>query len=199
MRLGVMGGTFDPIHVGHLVAAEEVRSALELDRVLFVPAGYPPHKEVVDVSPAVHRVRMVELAIASNPSFEMSLLEVERGGKSYTADTLGALKREWGPDVELFFIIGMDSLSELMTWRQPETIIALSRLAVVNRPPHQGVDPGMLEEGIPGISDRVDMVPIPGIDIASTDLRGRVREGRSIKYQVLEPVERYILDNRLYR
>jgi nicotinate-nucleotide adenylyltransferase len=198
MRLGLMGGTFDPIHLGHLIAAEEVRSALDLDRVLFLPAAHPPHKELAGISPAVDRVRMVELAIASNPFFELSLLDVERVGKSYTADTLRILRQERGTGTELFFIVGMDSLAELLTWRDPHDIIALSRLAVVNRPPYPTVDLNALNSRLPGLSERVVFVPIPGIDIASVDLRDRVRKGLSIRYQVVEPVERYILENRLY-
>jgi nicotinate-nucleotide adenylyltransferase len=198
MRLGLMGGTFDPIHLGHLIAAEEVRTALNLDRVLFLPAGHPPHKELTGISPAVHRVRMVELAISSNPYFELSLLDVARAGKSYTADTLGLVQKERGPGTELFFIVGMDSLAELLTWRNTGDIIALSRLAVVNRAPYPSVDLSVLEARLPGLSERVVFVPIPGIDIASVDLRDRVRRGLSIKYQVVEPVERYILDSGIY-
>jgi nicotinate-nucleotide adenylyltransferase len=198
MRLGLMGGTFDPIHVGHMIAAEEVRIALGLERVLFLPAGHPPHKELVGITPAAHRVRMVELAIASNPFFEISLIDVERAGKSYTAETLSILKEERGPETELFFIVGMDSLAELLTWRNPGDIIARSRLAVVDRPSYPRVDMERLEASLPGVSQRVDFVPIPGIGVASVDLRDRVRRGLSIKYQVVEPVERYILENRLY-
>lgn len=198
MRLGVMGGTFDPIHLGHLIAAEEVRIALGLEKVLFLPAGHPPHKELAGISRAVDRVRMVELAIASNPFFELSLLDVEREGKSYTADTLRILHEERGDGTELFFIVGMDSLAELLTWRAPYDIIALSRLAVVNRPPYPTADLSALEASLPGLSERVVLVHIPGVDIASVDLRDRVRRGISIKYQVVEPVERYILESGLY-
>lgn len=199
MRVGVMGGTFDPIHLGHLVAAEEVRYALRLEKVLFVPAGEPPHKGHRPVSLAVHRVRMVELAIASNPSFQLSTLEVDRPGRSYTVDTLQRLQEELGPAAELFFIVGMDSLGELLTWRDPGRLIALCRLAVVNRPPYLSVDLATLERELPGISRRVDMVEIPGIDIASSELRDRVARGRPIRYQVPEPVEQYIGETGLYR
>lgn len=199
MRLGVMGGTFDPIHVGHLVAAEEVRWALGLEKVLFVPAGQPPHKEPRDVSPAADRVRMVELAIASNPSFELSLVDVERPGRSYTVDTLRILRERLGEAVELFFIVGMDSLGELPGWREPQRIISLSRLAVVNRPPYPSVELEALERKLPGISGRVEMVRMPGIYVASSDLQERVARGLPIKYQVLEPVESYIRERGLYR
>jgi nicotinate-nucleotide adenylyltransferase len=198
MRLGLMGGTFDPIHLGHLIAAEEVRTALDLGQILFLPAGHPPHKEATWISPAVHRVRMVELAIASNPFFKLSLLDVERTGKSYTVETLRLVRDELGPETELYFIVGMDSLAELLTWRNPEEIIALSRLAVVNRPPYARVDVRTLEPTLPGVVERVVFVDVPGIDIASVDLRDRVKRGLSIKYQVVEPVERYILDSGIY-
>lgn len=194
-----MGGTFDPIHVGHMIAAEEVRFALGLDKVLFVPAGEPPHKKLEGVSPAVHRVRMVELAIASNPLFELSLVDVQREGKSYTVETLENLQREFVQGTELFFIVGMDSLGELITWRDPARLITLARLAVVNRPPYLPVDVALLEQKLPGISSRVDMVDIPGIYVASSDLQRRVRQGQPIRYQVLDPVEAYIRETGLYR
>ncbi len=199
MRVGVLGGTFDPIHVGHLVAAEEVRYALGLEKVLFVPAAEPPHKRERVVSPAEDRIRMVELSIASNPHFELSLIEVERGGVSYTVDTLESLRAQWGGDVALYFIVGMDSLAELMTWREPWRLISLCRLAVVNRPPYLEVDLAGLERALPGITGRVDFVRMPGIYVSSTDLQSRVRRGLPIRYQVLDPVERYILERGLYR
>lgn len=198
MRIGILGGTFDPIHLGHLVAAEEVRSALNLDKVLFVPAGEPPHKTLQGVSQAIHRVRMVELSIATNPFFELSLVDVDRPGRSYTVDTLEILKMEFGNRSGLFFIIGMDSLAEILTWKSPSKLIALARLAVVNRPPYLSVDLNSLEKQLPGVSGRVDMVSMPGIYISSSDLQERVATGRPIKYQVTEDVERYINENRLY-
>lgn len=199
VKIGVLGGTFDPIHIGHLIAAEEARWSLHLQKVLFVPAGEPPHKKLRGVSPVVHRVRMVELSIASNPFFELSLVDVRRKGKSYTVETLEILKKELGPSAELYFIIGMDSLSELLTWREPRRLITLARLAVVNRPPYQAVDLPSLEEKLPGISMRVEMVSTPGIYVASSDLQARVAQGRPIKYQVLQTVEDYIRETGLYR
>ena len=198
MRVGVMGGTFDPIHIGHLVAAEEVRWALGLSRVIFVPAGQPPHKEPGEVSAVADRVRMVELAIASNRYFELSLVDVERPGRSYTVDTLRILRERLGEAVELFFIVGMDSLADLPRWREPRGIIALARLAVVNRPPYPPVELDALERTLPGISGRVEMVRMPGIYVASSDLQERVARGLPIKYQVLEPVEGYIRERGLY-
>jgi len=198
VRIGIIGGTFDPIHVGHLVAAEEVRHCLRLEKVLFVPAGQPPHKKLQKVSPAIHRVKMVELSIASNPFFELSLVDVRRPGKSYTVETLEIIRREYPADTELYFIIGMDSLAELTTWKDPARLIALAKLAVVNRPPYPKVDLMSLEAKLPGVSRRVEMVEIPGIYIASSDLQERVATGRPIKYQVLEAVEAYIKEVGLY-
>ena len=195
----MFGGTFDPIHIGHLIAAEEVRCDLALDTVLFIPAGQPPHKSPAGVTPASQRARMVELAIASNPAFELSRVDLERPGRSYTVDTLRLLREQLGGSTEIYFIIGMDSLSELTTWRDPSGIISLCRLAVVNRPPYQQVELSTLEAELPDISNRVDMVRMPGIYVASSDLQARVAHGLSIRYQVPEAVERYILENGLYR
>ncbi|MGE5617733.1 MAG: nicotinate-nucleotide adenylyltransferase [Sphingomonadaceae bacterium] len=199
VRIGVFGGTFDPIHLGHLVAAQEVLYALRLDRVLFVPAGEPPHKQPGGASPTAHRVRMVELAIRGNPRFELSLVDVSRPGRSYTVDTLRILRADMGPEAELFFIIGMDSLAELATWKDPATLISLCRLAVVDRPPYKRVMPSDLEGRLPGISRLVDIVDMPGIDVSATELRRRVAVGAPIKYLVPEAVERYIAENGLYQ
>ncbi len=199
MRIGVLGGTFDPIHIGHLIAAEEARHDLNLEQVLFAPAGQPPHKNPGEVTAVYHRVRMVELAIFSNPAFRLSRVDLDRGGRAYTVETLELLREELGPDVEIFFIIGMDSLAELTTWREPARVIKLCRLVVLNRPPYGDVDLSALEPEIPGISERVEMVRMPGIDVASTDLRERVASGQPIRYQVPEAVERYIYGNDLYR
>jgi nicotinate-nucleotide adenylyltransferase len=199
VKIGVMGGTFDPIHIGHLIAAEEVRCVLRLDKVLFAPAGTPPHKNPAAVTPAFHRERMVELAIASNSSFELSRVDLERPGRSYTVETLRELKRQLGPAADIFFIVGMDSLAELATWHDPVGVLSICRLAVVNRPPYVEVDLAALEADLPGISKQVDMVRMPGIYVASSDLQARVARGLSIKYQVPEPVEQYIHDHELYQ
>ena len=199
MSVGVLGGTFDPIHVGHLVAAEQARWALGLEKVLFVPAGEPPHKVVGGSSPAADRVRMVELAIASNPHFELSLVDVNRPGRSYTVDTLRLLRERLGTGTELFFIIGMDSLAEFTGWRDPAGVITQCRLAVVNRPPYPEPDLLGMEKKLPGISRRVEIVNMPGIALSSSDLRRMVAEGAPIRYLVPDLVERYIADRGLYR
>ena len=194
-----MGGTFDPIHLGHLIAAEESRGQLALDKLLFLPTGAPPHKEMEEISEIRHRVRMVELAIASNPCFELSMVDAERRGRSYTVDTVEIFRERLGPGTELFFIIGMDSLADLLSWREPARLISLCRLGVVNRPPFNQVRLEELEGRLPGVSSRVEMVRMPDIGISSRDLRERVARGMSIKYMVPEAVEHYILESGLYR
>lgn len=193
-----MGGTFDPIHYGHLVAAQEVCSQLGLARVVFVPAGQPPHKRDQVITPAHHRLAMVELAIASNPCFTVSRVDMDRPGPSYTVDTLRLLRQEWGPEAEIHFIMGLDSLADLLSWHQPERLIQLCYLAVVERPGYH-VDMGALEAALPGIGQRIRFVHIPTMDISSTDLQRRVREGRPIKYYLPQEVEAYIFEQGLYR
>ncbi len=197
MRVGVLGGTFDPIHIGHLVAAEEVRAQLDLDRVVFVPAGLPPHKLTDDVLPADHRLDMVKLAIASNPYFTVSRVDIDRFGPCYTVDTIELLRDEWGGDVELYFIMGSDSLADIVTWHQPERLVRLCRLAIMERPGYR-VDVEELERLLPGITSRIHFINSPQLDISSTDIQRRVRQGLPIKYQVPEAVEDYIYEHGLY-
>lgn len=200
MRVGVLGGTFDPIHIGHLVAAEEVRAQLGLDRVVFVPAGLPPHKLTDDVSSVDHRLAMVKLAIVSNPYFTVSRVDIDRFGPCYTVDTIELLRDEWGQaagDVELYFILGSDSLADIVTWHKPERLIRLCRLAVMERPGYR-VDMDELERLLPGITSRVHFINSPQLDISSTDIQKRVRQGLPIKYQVPEAVADYIYQHELY-
>ncbi|HEY3081230.1 MAG TPA: nicotinate-nucleotide adenylyltransferase [Chloroflexota bacterium] len=199
MKLGVLGGTFDPIHYGHLSVAEECRAALGLDLVLFLPAGNPPHKRGRAISPAADRVRMVELAIASNPSFRLSRIDVDRPGPSYTIGALEALRQEWGPRAHLWFLMGGDSLADLLTWHRPERLLELARIAATNRPGAPKPDPKALEPRLPGASERIDLVEIPWLDISASGLRERVAQGRPIKYQLPEPVEQYVHERGLYR
>jgi len=196
-RIGVIGGTFDPIHYGHLAAAEEARVRLSLERVLFVVASLPPHKLDEDVTLVEHRLAIVGLGIASNPFFEVSTVDVDRAGPSYTVDTISILQSQWGADTEIFFIMGLDSLVELPTWHQPERLIQLCHLVAVTRPGFE-VDLERLGGLVPGISSRLTIIDMPGLDISSTDLQRRVREGLPIKYQLPEEVERYISDHKLY-
>jgi nicotinate-nucleotide adenylyltransferase len=198
MRVGVFGGTFDPIHMGHLVSAEEARVKLELERVVFVPARLPPHKLDQVVSPVEHRLTMLELAIASNPHFAVSRVDVDRFGPSYTVDTIELLRDEWGSGIEVYFIMGSDSLLDILTWHNPRRLIRLCRFAVVSRPGYQ-VDLDELDALLPGVASRVQILNAPELAISSTDIQRRVREGMSIKYQVPEAVEDYIYQHKLYQ
>ncbi len=203
-RIGLLGGTFDPIHYGHLVIAEEVHSTLDLAEMVFIPAGQPPHKRTRTTTPAHHRLTMLELALASNPHFSISLVEMDRAGPSYLVDTLRLLRAQWGMNVELAFVIGWDSLEELHTWYDPQGILAqLDALVVVARPGYsdaldENQHNSLLESRLPGILQRLRVVQAPLLEISSTDLRQRVAQGRPIKYQTPEAVEQYILEHALY-
>ncbi len=197
-HVGILGGTFDPPHIGHLILAEEAWWQLGLDRVLLVPAGDPPHKRGAPLSAAAHRVRMVELAIADNPHFELSRVDVDRPGPHYTIDTIHLLRRQLGPEVELFFLMGLDSLAELPSWHRAADLIAACRLAALTRPAVT-LDWERLERELPGIRERVVLLDMPELEIASHVLQQRVRAGRPIRYQVTPAVEEYIRENGLYR
>jgi nicotinate-nucleotide adenylyltransferase len=201
-RMGLIGGTFDPIHYAHLAAAEEVHAALDLTEMVFIPAGQPPHKSEQKHTESLHRLAMVELAIASNPHFTLSRVEIDRQGPSYLVDTLRILHDQWGSDAELFFVIGWDSLKEFHTWYKARDILAqLTGLVAVMRPGYEQ-DIGYnkeLETRLPGITQCLMVVPAPQLAISSTDLRRRVAEGRPIKYQTPEAVERYIIEHSLYQ
>lgn len=198
MRLGVLGGTFDPIHLGHLILAEEARDRLRLDRVLLAPAADPPHKAGRRISPAEHRVRMVALAIADNPHLALSRVDVDRPGPHYTLDMVRLLLAEHGPETELFFLMGQDSLADLPTWHRPQELMALCRLAAFSRP-DVPLDWEALEAALPGVREQVTLLPMPLLQISGSDLRQRVREGRTIRYQVPPAVEAYIYAQGLYR
>lgn len=191
MRVGVFGGSFDPVHYGHLIVAENAREAAGLDRVLFVPAPRPPHKLDRDQTAYFRRVEMLELAIAGHPVFQVSQIEKDRPGPSYTVDTLTQLQ-EAEPSAELFLILGGDSLMDLPQWYRPDRIADLATLVVVRRP---GVPP--LAE-LP-LSFRVIWTDAPLIDISSSEIRRRVQAGRTIRYLLPRSVECYIETHRLYR
>lgn len=196
--LGIMGGTFDPIHVGHLAVAEEAREALGLDRVLFVPAGQPPHKLPGAVSPVPDRVAMVELAIADNPAFELSRVEIDRRGPSFTVDTAEALARA-NPGVQLHLILSAETFGELPSWHEPDRLFEAARMAVVPREGYPAPDPAWIAGAFPGREDRVGYLAGPRLGLSSTALRARVAAGRSIRYLVPPAVEAYIADHQLYR
>jgi len=198
MNIGVLGGTFDPIHMGHLILAEEVRARLNLAEILFVPAGQPWLKGGSPISSARHRVEMVRLAIADRPYFKLSAIEIERSGPTYTVDTIAELKTQLGVGDELFFILGWDSLADLPRWWQPSRLVAMCRLVVVPRPGYPAPDLKALEAGIPGLSQRVTLMDKPEIDISASAIRERVAQGLSIHHLVPEPVGEYIKQHKLY-
>jgi nicotinate-nucleotide adenylyltransferase len=200
MKLGVLGGTFDPPHIGHLILAEEARLTLGLGQVLFVPAGAPWRKAGQELSPREDRLAMVRLAVGDDPNFAVSTLEIEREGPSYTAETLAALRDQFGPETEFSFIMGADSLADFPHWHQPERILELARLAVAERPEREdeGVGGILAEDLARAMRERVVWLRMPRIDISATAVRDRVRRGLSIRYWVPSAVEEYIRKHRLY-
>ncbi len=198
MSIGVLGGTFDPIHRGHIGAAETVRTRLGLAKVLFVPAGQPPLKEDSSVLEARHREQMVRLAIAGYPYFELSAIEIERAGLSYTVDTIAQLQVQFGERDELLFILSWGSLAQLPQWREPSRLIQMCRLVAVPRPGYLKPDIQSLERAIPGLSQRLILLEEPEIDISATDIRNRVAHGLPVNHLVPEAVEEYIRRHKLY-
>lgn len=198
MKFGILGGTFDPPHNGHLYIAEAAQRALRLAQIVFMPAQQPPHKLGEPVSPLKTRVAMLHLALRHHPTFVLSLLEAERAGPSYTVDTLRALHNELALDAEIFFIMGEDSLVNFPTWHQPTEIVKLCKLAVLQRPGYD-VDLDALEAQVPGVKKSVRMIRAPEVKISATDIRERVRRGESIRDLVPALVADYIQAHRLYR
>ncbi|MGC3021454.1 MULTISPECIES: nicotinate-nucleotide adenylyltransferase [unclassified Brevibacterium] len=191
-RVGVMGGTFDPVHHGHLVAASEVQATFDLDEVVFVPTGRPYQKDVEEVTSAEHRYLMTVVATASNPRFTVSRADVDRPGPTYTIDTLRDLARSYGSDTELFFITGADALAQILTWKNVDELFSLAHFVGVSRPGHE-----LHGEGLP--VDRLSLVQIPALAISSTDCRQRVMDGAPVWYLVPDGVVQYIAKYELYR
>lgn len=185
-RIGILGGTFNPIHTGHLLIAEGVKEKLGLDYVLFIPCYLPPHKKHLKLAPARHRLAMVRLAIKGKPSFKISTIEIERRGKSYSVDTLEKLHKLYKGKARFFFIIGSDSITGLRTWKSIDKLMKLCKLVAVTRPGYRLRYPG------------VKMINLPTLPISSTDIRRLVKQGKSIRYLVPDAVKRYILRNGLY-
>lgn len=204
MNIGVLGGTFDPIHIGHLIVAEEARIRLGFNEVLFVPAGQPWLKLNHSITPAIHRVEMVRRAIVANPYFKLCTLEVERPGLSYTVDTMTMLQEQLGSESSLFFILGRDTLAELPLWKEPKKLLQLCRLIVAPRPVLSEVegsgssDLEHFETSIPGLLDKVIQLEMPVIGISSSEIRQRIAQGLSIRYLVPEGVEEYITEQKIY-
>ena len=194
-KIGIMGGTFDPIHNGHLFIAEQVRVKYKLDKVLFIPSGNPPHKKDLDIADSTHRYNMVNLAIANNYYFFSSLIEINRGGETYTIDTLKELKLLY-PNAQLYFIIGYDAISVINTWKDYESLFDYTKFIVVSRnvPRIETLD--FLHENF---YDSIDYFETPVIDISSTQIRKNIDINKSIKYMVGSTVEKYIYKYNLYK
>jgi nicotinate-nucleotide adenylyltransferase len=223
MRIGIMGGTFDPIHLGHLRAAEEIYWAFGLDRIVFVPAARPPHKQEAVVASALHRFEMVSLATVFTPYFAVSPLELQREGTSYSVETVREFRKTAGPDARLYFVVGVDTFLEMSTWREAEELLALTRVIVAARPgwrldeverllaPDQRrllgepsfrylkvgeVDPDQVERDL--APRQVLLVEVVSLDIASREIRRLAEAGRSIRHLVPDTVAAYMAKNRLY-
>lgn len=199
MRIGVFGGTFDPVHLGHLVLAEQCRDQCRLDEVWFVPAGVPPHKSPSEITPGADRVELLEFAIAGHEQFRIERWELDRPGPSFTYETLEHFL-EIAPEHQYFLLLGADSVRDLPQWRQPHRILELASVIAVNRGDDPGPDLTELSDdfGSEEIA-RIQSIAIPGLEISSTDLRARVHAGRSIRYLVPRAVEIAIAQKRLYR
>lgn len=203
--VALFGGTFNPIHYGHLAIAEEIRTKFNLDKIIFIPTYQPPHKDPADLADSKHRFVMAQLATVSNPCFEVSGVEMERGGKSYTIDSVKHFQQVYGEKVQLYFIVGADMLMEISTWKNIEELLKLCRFIAVSRP---GYDVQKIfnqyflsSENYSIASDLLENIMIeniPMLDISATNIRGRVKEWKSIKYLVPEPVEQYIHNHHLY-
>ncbi len=199
-RIGIVGGTFDPIHLGHLLVAEEARLRLALEEVIFIPTGHPWMKAGQSLSPPHHRLNMVRLAIASNPFFRASSMEIDRQGPTYTVDTLEELRQEASGDADLYFILGIDSLKDFHRWKEPGKILEHCTLVAAPRPGCQGIDLTFLDHILPSSSrEAVVVLEGPMVDISGTEIRRRVARGMSVRYQVPEEVVRYIYRYGLYR
>ncbi len=193
MRIGILGGTFNPIHYGHLLVAAEVREKFDLEKVIFIPSAFPPHKNDPDIAPPSDRYQMTVLATQSNPFFSVSDLELQRSGKSYSVETVKELLNIYGKDTELYFITGADAILEIFTWKDREELLKLCQFIVATRP-------GFDTEDIEGtILKQIQLIEIPNLDISSTDIRQRIKERRNIKYLLPEKVEEYIYEHGLYR
>jgi nicotinate-nucleotide adenylyltransferase len=198
-RLGVLGGTFDPPHVGHLWLATLAADAMDLDRVLFMPAARPPHKDRRRISHVADRLLMTRLAIAADPSFELCTIELERPGPSYTVDTVAALEERYGPETELFLVMAADSLDQIDTWREPDRLLERIEWIVGPRPGVALPARTALDERFGPRAERIHLLTGPSLDVSSTDIRGRVAAGHAIRYLVPRGVEELIIDRGLYR
>lgn len=195
LKLAIMGGTFDPVHYGHLVTAEAARCGFNLDQVVFVPSGRPPHKKGQSITSSEHRYAMTRLAVATNPFFQLSRVEMDRPGFSYAIDTVNDFLDFYGQDTELYFITGADAILEIITWKHVDRLMKRCHFIAATRPGFHLDDIGNL----PGeFIKKIVFMEVPALAISSTDIRRRVQEGRPIKYLLPEPVEEYIFNHKLY-
>ena len=199
MKIGVLGGTFDPVHNGHLAIAEEARSYLNLNEVIFLPAGQPWMKSDRSISPARHRTAMIALALQSRPYFKTSTIEIEHQGPSYSVNSIAELKAQAVEPTDWYFILGWDNLAKIPQWKEPAKLIEMCFLAAVPRPGYERPNMKKLEAALPGISKKVILMDKPRLEISATDIRNRVAQGIPISGLVPEAVEKYIKENGLYR
>jgi len=198
MKIGVLGGTFDPVHRGHILVAEAARDALSLSEVLVVPTGQPILKADERVTPAIHRLAMLRLAVAGIPWIKVSAMEIERNGPSYTVDTIAVLRKQRGDADDIYFIIGWDGLERFPEWREPERILSMCFIAAVPRPGFPRPDIRSMEKSVPGITKRLVFLDKPLTDINSTAIREKAAKGESIDNLVPGPVADYINEHKLY-
>lgn len=195
-RIGLLGGTFDPPHIAHLILGEYAIDALGLSTLLYVPAADPPHKQDEVKTPIEHRLALLELALADNPRFAISRVDIDRPGPHYSVDTVEMVQRQY-PGAVIYFVMGGDSLRDLLLWHRPDTLVERCMLAVIRRP-DSIVQPTMHEDKLPGLAARVTMIDAPLLDISSTAIVRRLHEGRSVRYLVPDAVLTYIRENKLY-
>jgi nicotinate-nucleotide adenylyltransferase len=199
VKIGVLGGTFDPVHLGHIGMADEARKALDLAEVIFVPAGQPVGKSTRRVTPAEQRIEMLRLAIIGRPYLKISFMEIERPGPSYTVDTLDALRKRYGGKAEIYFILGWDSLAQLPEWHEPGRIVEMCSLVAVPRPGYPRPDVKILEKTVPDISKKLVYIDEPNLDISAMAIREKAARGEPVDHLVPGLVAEYIKKHRLYK
>lgn len=207
LSYGILGGTFNPIHMGHLIIAEEVREIFPLGKIIFIPCAHPPHKIGEDIAPADHRCQMIQLAIKDNPGFIISRLEIDRGGKSYSVETVKALQEIYGEKAEFYFIVGADAILEISTWKNFEELFRICQFIALTRPGYSLLPDD--EQSPVGLARKLKIDPtlvrnihprrIRAIEISAREIRERIRQGKSIRYLVPQEVEKYIYTHRLYQ
>lgn len=198
-KLGIIGGTFNPIHYGHLVAAEFAREAFALNHIVFVPSARPPHKDLGEILDSQHRLKMVEIAVRDNAYFSVSELEIERRGLSYSVETVADFHRMY-PGTEIFFILGIDAFMFMNTWKDTDRLAEMCSMIVVTRPGYHMNPEDERFAGIPALMwEKIEVIPIPGFEISSSAIRERVEQGKTIKYLLPPGVEQYIYDHNLYK